>query len=121
MSQVLFSDDFQKSFRKMTSTRMKKLVLNLLLSLASGWRPKKINVDLVCERSSQIVKHFKVEGLYVVCSIDIVKKSNYMQVLKVWDILPVAETPKLLKRLDNIFNMYTDDFINQCEQKCLKG
>nr|XP_027119396.1 uncharacterized protein LOC113736561 isoform X2 [Coffea arabica] len=118
---VLFSDDFQKSFRKMTSTRMKKLVLNLLLSLASGWRPKKINVDLVCERSSQIVKHFKVEGLYVVCSIDIVKKSNYMQVLKVWDILPLEEIPKLLKRLDNIFNMYTDDFINQCEQKCLKG
>ncbi|XP_059650770.1 probable helicase MAGATAMA 3 [Cornus florida] len=90
--------------------------------LSSGWRPKKKNVDSVCESSSQIVKQFKVEGLYVVCTIDIVKKeSSYIQVLKVWDILPLEEILKLVKRLDSVFAMYSDDFIIHCKEKYLEG
>ncbi|XP_059650771.1 uncharacterized protein LOC132296602 [Cornus florida] len=119
--QVLFSDQFRKSFGKLTSDRTKKSVLNLLLKLSSGWRPKKRNVDSVCESSSQIVKQFKVEGLYAVCTIDIVKKSRYIQVLKVWDILPLEGISQLVKRLDSIFAMYTDDFINCCKEKSLEG
>ncbi|KAA8529934.1 hypothetical protein F0562_034462 [Nyssa sinensis] len=118
---VLFSDNFRKSFGKLMSARTKKSVMNLLVKLSTGWRPKKRNVDSVCESSSQILKQFKVEGLYVVCTIDIVKESTYIQVLKVWDILPLEEIPKLVKRLDNIFTMYTDDFINHCKEKCLDG
>ncbi|KAL3506739.1 hypothetical protein ACH5RR_032121 [Cinchona calisaya] len=118
---VIFSDDFRKSFGKLTSTCMKKSVINLLLKLASGWRPKRKNLDSVCESSSQIVKQFKVEGLYVVCSIEIISESGYKQVLKVWDILSLEEVPKLLRRLDSIFNMYTDDFISRCKEKSLEG
>ncbi|XP_059624937.1 uncharacterized protein LOC132268175 [Cornus florida] len=118
---VLFSDQFRKSFGKLMSVRTKKSVMNLLLKLSSGWRPKRRNVDSVCESSSQIVKQFKVEGLYVVCTIDIVKESRYIQVLKVWDILPLEEISKLVKRLDSIFAIYTDDFINRCKEKCLEG
>lgn len=100
---------------------MKKSVLNLLLKLSGGWRPKNRNVDLVCESSPQILKKFKVEGLYVVSTIDIVKESNYKQVLKIWDVLSVEELPKLVKRLDSIFFMYTDEFINHCKEKLLDG
>ncbi|XP_027077644.2 uncharacterized protein [Coffea arabica] len=117
---VTFSDSFRKSFGKLKSTYMKKSVINLLLKLAGGWRPKK-KVDSVGESSSQIVKQFKVEGLFVVCSVDITKESNYIQVLKVWDILSLEEISKLLQRLDGIFNMYTDDFISRCKEKCLEG
>ncbi|XP_059668939.1 uncharacterized protein LOC132314035 [Cornus florida] len=116
---VLFSDQFRKSFGKLMSVHSKKSVLNLLLKLSSGWRPKKRSVDSVCESSSQSVKQFKVEGLYVVCTIDIVKESRYIQVLKVWDILPLEEISKLVKCLDSIIAMYTDDFIKRC--KCLEG
>ncbi|KAL3835054.1 hypothetical protein ACJIZ3_009790 [Penstemon smallii] len=118
---VLFSDNFKKSFGKLKHSHVKKLVLNMILKLASGWRPKKINVDWTCESSSHIVKQFKVEGYYVVCSIDIMKESIYKQVLKVWDILLLVEIPKLLKRLDNIFAMYTDDFTNLCKETCKEG
>ncbi|KAG8369518.1 hypothetical protein BUALT_Bualt14G0021900 [Buddleja alternifolia] len=118
---VSFSDNFRKSFQKLKSSYVKKLAINILLKLASGWRPKKINVDRTCEISSYIVKQFKVEGYYVVCSIDIMKDSIYEQVLKVWDILPLVEIPKLLKRLDNIYAMCTDDFINHCKEKCFEG
>ncbi|KAF5747513.1 hypothetical protein HS088_TW05G00235 [Tripterygium wilfordii] len=118
---VLFSDNFFKSFKRLASIRKKKLVLNLLLKLASGWRPKKRKVDSLCGSSSQTLKQFKVEGLYVVCSIDIIKESRFLQVLKVWDVLPLEDIPKLEKRLHGIFAKYTDDFINRCKEKSLEG
>ncbi|CAI9770914.1 unnamed protein product [Fraxinus pennsylvanica] len=118
---VLFSDNFKNSFEKLISSRVKKSVMNLLLKIASGWRPKRRSVDLMCESSLQIVKQFKVEGYYIVCTIDVMKEMNYMQVLKVWDILPLEAVQKLLRRLDSIFAMYTDDFIHRCKEKCIEG
>nr|XP_043619930.1 uncharacterized protein LOC122591746 [Erigeron canadensis] len=118
---VLFSDDFRRSFGKLTSARLKKLALNLLLRLSGGWRPKNRSVDLHCEKSSHILKQFKVAGLYIICSIDIIKEYNYVQVLKVWDILPLEEIPKLRKRLEYIFAAYMDDYINHCTEKRLEG
>ncbi|KAL8479576.1 hypothetical protein ACS0TY_026464 [Phlomoides rotata] len=115
--QVLFSDNFRKSFQKLKFPRVKNLAIMYLMKLASGWRPKKINVDRKCENSSYVLKLFKVDIYHVVCSIDIVKDTIYKQVLKVWDILPMNETTKLFKRLDCIFSMYTDNFINLCNEK----
>ena len=102
-------------------SRLKKLVLNLLLKLSSGWRPKNKSVDLCCEASSQILKQFKVEGLYVICTIDIIKEVKYVQVLKVWDILALDEILKLKKRLEGVYSAYTNDFNNRCTEKCLEG
>ncbi|XP_077235510.1 uncharacterized protein LOC143877385 isoform X2 [Tasmannia lanceolata] len=118
---VLFSDIFRKSFSKLKSTHTKKAVINILLRLAGGWRPKKLNVDFVSESSLQLVKLFKVVGLYLICTIDIVKQSNYIQVLKIWDILHFEEIPKLVKRLEGISAMYTDDYVTHCNVKCLEG
>ncbi|KAL2615685.1 hypothetical protein AAZV13_08G082300 [Glycine max] len=64
---VLFSDSFLKSFKKLRSKQTKKLVLDLLLKLSTGWKPKRMKVDLFCGNSSQILKQFKVESLFVVC------------------------------------------------------
>ncbi|XP_019165856.1 PREDICTED: uncharacterized protein LOC109161799 isoform X2 [Ipomoea nil] len=118
---VLLSDNFKRSFKNLVTSRMKKAVLNLLIKLAGGWRPKRKGVDLVGETSSQIVKQFKVEGYYVVCTTDIQKEAKYTQVLRAWDLLSLDEVGKLLRRLDGIFAMYTDDFINLCKQRCLDG
>ncbi|GAY56592.1 hypothetical protein CUMW_173100 [Citrus unshiu] len=121
---VNFSDNFLKSFRKLTSKRTKNLVINLLLKLSSGWRPKKRNVDSVCASSLHIIKQFKVEGFYIICTIDIVKdveESQYIQVLKVWDILTLEHVQKLVTRLDNIFVKYTDEYLNLCKEKCIEG
>nr|GEU56937.1 UvrD-like helicase, ATP-binding domain, P-loop containing nucleoside triphosphate hydrolase [Tanacetum cinerariifolium] len=118
---VLISDEFRRSFRKLTGSRLKKKVLNLLLKLSSGWRPKNRSVDLCCESSSQILKQFKVEGIYAIYSIDIIKKVKYIQVLKVWDILALEDILELKKRLESIYFAYTDDYINWCTEKCLEG
>ncbi|XP_042981748.1 uncharacterized protein LOC122311306 isoform X1 [Carya illinoinensis] len=125
---VLFSDNFLKSFKKLKSVMRKNSVIELLLKLSRGWRPKKRSSDPVCGSSSQIIKQFKVEDRYIVCAYDIrkewsdvVKELRYYQVLKVWDILPAEEIPKLIKRLDSMFGKYTDDFLNRCKEKCLEG
>ncbi|XP_045829129.1 uncharacterized protein LOC123920847 [Trifolium pratense] len=121
MWKVLFSDNFFKSFKRLRSEQKKKSIIGLLYKLSSGWRPKRIEVDLHCGSSSQMLKQFKVEGLFIVCSKDIVKESRYTQVLKIWDILPLEDIPKVVKNLDNIFASYTDDFIKRCSEQCLEG
>ncbi|XWS64003.1 hypothetical protein CRYUN_Cryun06bG0149500 [Craigia yunnanensis] len=118
---VLFSDNFRKSFGKLKSVQAQRSVLNLLLKLSCGWRPRKGNVDLICESSSMVLKQFKVGSLYIVCSIDVVKEQRYTQVLKAWDLLPLEDIERLVKRLDGIFKMCTDDFISHCNEKYLEG
>ncbi|KAK2437779.1 P-loop containing nucleoside triphosphate hydrolase superfamily protein [Trifolium repens] len=118
---VLFSDNFLKSFKNLPSKQTKKSVISLLLKLSSGWRPKGIKVDLHCGNSSQILKQYKVEGLFVVCSKDIIKESNFTQVLRIWDVLPPEDIPKVVKRLDSIFGRYTNDFISRCSVQCFEG
>ncbi|KAK4842428.1 hypothetical protein QYF36_021493 [Acer negundo] len=117
---VLFSDKFLQSFKKLKSVQTKKSTIILLLKLASGWRPKKRNLNSVCG-SSLLVKQFQVESLYIVCTIDVVKELQYIQVLKVWDILPSEDISKLVKCLDGIFSEYTDDYINHCKEQCFEG
>ncbi|KAK9757968.1 hypothetical protein RND81_01G197500 [Saponaria officinalis] len=118
---VSFSDNFVKSFCKLPSTRLKKSVMNVLVKLSNGWRPKKVRVDPVCDSSIQIVKQYKVEGRYIICTNDIVKESRYTQVLKIWDILPLEDIPPLVRKLDNIYAAFTDDFLSRCKEKCLEG
>lgn len=97
-------------------------LLFLLLKLSSGWRPEKRNVEKICKSSLMIWKKFKVEGIYIVCTTDIEKDRRYMQVLKIWDILPdLLNVQKLVDQLDCIFKTYTDGFISLCREKCLDG
>lgn len=105
----------------MKSSQMKKLVINILLKLANGWRPKRRNVNITCCKSEQILKQFKVKDLHVLCSIDIVKEYWYIQVLKVWDVLPLVDIPKMVKHLDNMFLTDSADVRNRCKEKCIVG
>ncbi|PWA46185.1 uvrD-like Helicase, ATP-binding domain, P-loop containing nucleoside triphosphate hydrolase [Artemisia annua] len=117
---VLFSDAFRRSFGMLTCDRLKKLVLSILLRLSTGWRPKR-SLGLCQENSSKGLIQFNVEGLYIVCTLDIIKDIQYEQVLKVWDILPFQEFPKLTKRLENIFYAYTEEYINRCTENRFEG
>ncbi|KAJ1385984.1 hypothetical protein SESBI_41185 [Sesbania bispinosa] len=65
---------------------------------------------------------WKVESRYIICSIEIIKESRkYIQVLKIWDILPLEDIPQLAKRLDNTCRRYTDEYIFRCKQKGFEG
>lgn len=104
----------------MTSVEKKKSVINLLLRLSDGWRPRS-QVIAFFESPLQI-KSFKVVGLSVVCTVDIVSTdSGHMQVLKIWDLLPPENIPEFVKWLTCTFEKYTEAFINLCNEKCLEG
>ncbi|KAL6219234.1 hypothetical protein ACLB2K_012440 [Fragaria x ananassa] len=117
--QVLFSDNLLKSFKKLKSVILKRSVLNVLLKLANGWRPKMQSSDILCGNSSLILKKFKVEDLYTVCPTDIAKDLRYIQVLKSWGIIPIEDTPSCARSLPSL--LYTDEYISLCKEKCLKG
>lgn len=118
----MISHKFRESFGKLNTDFQKKVVVSLLLRLANGWRPKRAKIDFLCStKSSMFLKKFKVQALYVVCSVDVLKEVWYFQVLKVWDILPLEEIPSLVEHLDAIFALYTDEYISRCNVKCLEG
>lgn len=77
---------------------------------------------MICDKLKHVLKQFKVKDFYVICSIDIDQQDyRYIQVLKVWDLLWLADIPKLVKSLDSMFLTYTDDFLNRCQEKCVEG
>lgn len=121
MCQVVFTESFLKSFKNLTSIETKKSVVNLLQQLASGWRPKRKKVGYNGESSLQIVEQYKVQGFQVICTNDIVKESEYMQILKIWDILSSKDVLELVKQLDDIYGKYNDHFVNCCKDKSLEG
>lgn len=118
-SQVLFSSNFRKSFDKLKSSETKKLVINLLLRLSCGWRPKRGNS--YCDSSSKMLRQFKVRHMHIICSIDIQKDLHYIQVLKVWDMLPMEGILQLVNRLDSLFKSYADEFVQRCKTRYLEG
>ncbi|CAL5368944.1 unnamed protein product [Camellia sinensis] len=73
--------------------------------------------------SSELLELDKVNGLLnLAWSVDIVKEnSEDVQVLKVWDILPLSDIPKLANCLDTVFGNYTVDFMNRCKCKRFEG
>ncbi|CAN1841829.1 TPR and ankyrin repeat-containing protein 1 [Linum perenne] len=119
---ILLSENFRTSFQKIDSSALKKLVMNLLLRLSYGLRPKKRKTDIECENSKQIVKHFRVRHLFVLCSVDIVKDSGlHCQVLKIWDLMSAVDIPILVKRLDAVFALHSVGYINRCKEKSFAG
>ncbi|KAI3844840.1 hypothetical protein MKX03_004561 [Papaver bracteatum] len=104
---VLFSNSFRKSFGKLKSSQTQKSVVNLLVKLSNGWRPKKFKVETLC--------------VYIISSVDVAKYSCYTQVLKIWDVLPLEQISKLVKSLDSICSIYTDDYLNRCKMEHIKG
>ncbi|XP_074264825.1 uncharacterized protein LOC141587273 [Silene latifolia] len=118
---VMFSEIFVKSFSKLPSTYSKKIVLNFLLKLANGWRPRKYKADATGS-SLSIVKQYRVEGCFIICTNDICKDSGYeSQVLKVWDILHLVDVPPLVKKLENLYRTFPDDYLKRCKAKALEG
>ncbi|XP_031387616.1 uncharacterized protein LOC116200831 isoform X2 [Punica granatum] len=118
---VILGEDFRQSFRKLASSRTRSSVMNLLMKLSSGWRPKRKVVNLICKSSSQIVKQFKAENLYILCTVDIEKESEYTQILKIWDVLPLEDTAKTIEHLDGIYMRFSDEYVSRCKEKRFEG
>ncbi|KAJ1693613.1 hypothetical protein LUZ63_010311 [Rhynchospora breviuscula] len=117
---VVFSDMFIKSFSKLKSKRARMGLIQLLLRLASGWRTKRKSVNMA-DRSFP-ARVYAMAELYLVWSIDLQKDQHvYTQIIKLWDLMPLNKVDGLLKRLDYIFSMYTDAYMERCKTICAEG
>ncbi|RWR84621.1 putative helicase senataxin isoform X2 [Cinnamomum micranthum f. kanehirae] len=91
------------------------------MKLSSGWRPK--NEDVVKGCSFQLLNQFGVNyGQYLIWAVDILEEDSHcIQVLKIWDIVPLAEIPNLVVRSNALIGMYTEDHKLKCRYKCIEG
>ncbi|XAR73623.1 hypothetical protein NMG60_11007658 [Bertholletia excelsa] len=122
---VCFSNDFLKSMNSIKNVEVKKEVISLVQRLSSGWRLnyQEDGFPNWNGTSLELLELYKVNGLLSLAwTVDIVREnSKQLQVLKVWDVLPLYEIPQLAKRLDTIFGNYTVDTMKRCKSKRLQG
>ncbi|XP_050226584.1 uncharacterized protein LOC126676426 [Mercurialis annua] len=121
---VCLSDDFRHSIAKLNSYNRQE-VISLLGKLSSGWHQydNQIKTNFHDGNSSEILKKYTVNGnLNLMWTVDITKENSYLiQVLKIWDILPLSAIANLEKRLDAIVGNYTVDKMKRCKHKCVEG
>ncbi|KAJ6752700.1 P-LOOP CONTAINING NUCLEOSIDE TRIPHOSPHATE HYDROLASES SUPERFAMILY PROTEIN [Salix koriyanagi] len=119
-----FSNDFRKSILNVRNEARQE-VISLLAKLSSGWRqsPEERNIIVRHGTSSEQLEQYRVnDQLHLIWTVDtIMEKSNHSQILKVWDVLPAPDVPKLARRLDAVIGNYTADKINRCKHKCVEG
>ncbi|CAK7338818.1 unnamed protein product [Dovyalis caffra] len=119
-----FCEDFRKSVLRV-GNEVRQEVICLLAKLSSGWRQSPNDGNIIVRKgtSSELLEQYKVnDELNLIWTVDIIKEnSNHTQILKVWDILPLHDLPKLARRLDAVFGNYTVDKMNRCKHKCIEG
>ncbi|BFG15843.1 hypothetical protein CerSpe_021170 [Prunus speciosa] len=122
---VWFTKEFRNSIAEIKDTEIRQDVISLIQKLSNGWRQSQ-NDKVIIGRggtSAELLETYEVnELLYLIWSVEIHKQdSDFVQVMKIWDIVPLSDIPKLTERLDIIFGNYTVDKMNRCKHRCFDG
>ncbi|KAK2967368.1 hypothetical protein RJ640_027034 [Escallonia rubra] len=124
-AQVCFGDEFCNSMVRIKDVEIRKKVVSLLLKLSNGrrkpsWEKTDSNIAGV---SSQLLEQYNVNGyLSLIWSVDVLKEASmHIQVIKVWDILPVYKIPDLARQLNIRFGNYIPNTIKLCKYRRVKG
>ncbi|KAK2979221.1 hypothetical protein RJ640_009619, partial [Escallonia rubra] len=126
-AQVCFSEQFMESMTRFKKSDVHEAVISLLVKLSSGWRlPQKNGTSHPGGKAKTYhvtLEQYNVNGtLNLIWTVDILtENSEYTQVLKVWDILPASKIPNLAKSLSVLFEKYTVEIINHCNDKRFEG
>ncbi|KAL6651319.1 hypothetical protein ACP70R_010244 [Stipagrostis hirtigluma subsp. patula] len=115
---VILSDNFRKSFTKLKSPQLRREVLQKLIKLGGGWRTTIKNTDIT--DAFQLTKVYRIRDLYLVWS-NLEKNERYFQIIRIWDLLSHQHVARTVQRLQNIFSMYTDDYLDHCRRVQTEG
>ena len=120
IQQVILSDEFRKSFTKLKSQQLRKEVLQKLIRLGDGWRTTVKNLDI--PGVSHLAKVYKIRDICLIWSTDVEKtEGRYFQIIRVWDLLSQQNVARTVQRLENLFSMYTDDYLDHCRRVQTQG
>jgi hypothetical protein len=104
---------------KLKSPQLRREALQKLVKLGGGWRTTIKNSDLT--DAFQLAKVYRIRDLYLVWSIDVEKNERYFQIIRVWDLLSQQHVTRTVQHLENLFSMYTDDYIDHCRRVQTEG
>lgn len=102
-------------------------IKSFLEMMSQGWlREEDSDRDKLVSSSSsssQLLKQRKIDDLLrLIWSVDILKEEfHYVQVLKIWDVVPSYDASEALKRLDVNNMRYTRDEIEKRRARCFRG
>ena len=72
--------------------------------------------------ASHLAKVYKVWDLYLVWTTDVKKtERTYSQIIRIWDLLSQQNVARTVQRLENLFSMYTDDYLDHCKRVETQG
>ncbi|KAJ4844697.1 hypothetical protein Tsubulata_020673 [Turnera subulata] len=122
---VCFSDDFLGSMARL-EVGIQKEVFSLLVKLTDGWRQsqnKRRGQIVHHGPSSQLLEQCLVRGkLYLAWTVEVLSENSFhLQGLKVLDILPLSDLPKLANAIDAMFKNYSEAHMNRCIHKSMEG
>ena len=46
---------------------------------------------------------------------------RYFQIIRIWDLLSQQNLARTIQRLENLFSMYTDDYLDHCKRVQTQG
>ncbi|CAL2229728.1 unnamed protein product [Prunus armeniaca] len=122
---VWFANEFRNSIAEIKDTDIRQDVISLVKKLSNGWRQSHNDKVIIVHggTSAELLETYEVnELLYLIWSVEIHKQnSDFVQVMKIWDIVLLSEIPKLTQRLDIIFGNYTIDKMNRCKHRRFDG
>ncbi|CAD6259771.1 unnamed protein product [Miscanthus lutarioriparius] len=116
---VVLSDNFRKSFVKLKSPQLRREVLQKLVKLGGGWRTTIKNFNVT--GAFQLAKAYSIRDLYLVWSTDLEKNERYFQIIRIWDLLSHQHVARAIQHLENVFSMYTDDYLDHCRRVQTEG
>ncbi|CAL5025640.1 unnamed protein product [Urochloa decumbens] len=116
---VIVSDNFRKSFMKLKSPQLRREVLQKLVKLGGGWRTMINNSDVT--DAFRLAKVYRIRDLYLVWSTDLEKNERYFQIIRIWDLLSQQHVARTVQHLENLFSMYTDDYLDCCRRVQTEG
>ncbi|XP_024009613.1 uncharacterized ATP-dependent helicase C29A10.10c isoform X1 [Eutrema salsugineum] len=113
---VWLSNEFLKSLETIVDSEINKRVMSYLEKLSNG------ELNQESETENLFRQHEIDDGLSLIWAIDIIKRENhYVQVLKIWHVLPSSDVSRAEKCLEQHFKRYTKVKIERCRYICSQG
>ncbi|TYI16646.1 hypothetical protein ES332_A08G269100v1 [Gossypium tomentosum] len=127
---IWFSKDLKKSMSNIKNKEVHKQTIKVMEKLASGWHDDEKKKMIVGDDDGCCFGLLQVSligdgKLSLVWSVELetVKESSewVIQVLKVWDVLPLLDVAKVAQKLHILFAEYTAEKISRCRYRCTEG
>ncbi|KAL1159070.1 hypothetical protein V6Z11_A08G266200 [Gossypium hirsutum] len=127
---IWFSKDLKKSMSNIKNKEVHKQTIKVMEKLASGWHDDEKKKMIVGDDDGCCFGLLQVSligdgELSLVWSVELetVKENSewVIQVLKVWDVLPLLDVAKVAQKLHILFAEYTAEKISRCRYRCTEG